>query len=190
MFSLTKNDTPLTGVTSIGVGAAWKTSAGHSKGIMRAIKRTIGTDLDLFAVAFSLGHPKGLCGFDDTDVFDDMSLFSHGDSRTGKASGDDEYITAHLTRMPPYIDAVVFIVAAYKEGVTFDKISAVTMNLYDISSGSTQISQARPDITGTGNAAVIATVTRGNPWQIREINAMGNARDRRSLIALASQYSS
>lgn len=188
MFSLTKTDTPLAGVTSLGVGAGWKTSAGNSKGLMRAIKRAIGTDLDLFGIAFSDGDAKGLCGFDDPDVFEDGSLFSHGDSRTGKASGDDEYITAHLTRLPAYIDAVVFVVAAYKEGVTFDKISAVTLKLYDLSSGSTQISEARPSITGTGNAAVIATVKRGDPWQVREINVMGNARDRRSLISLASQY--
>jgi stress response protein SCP2 len=187
MFSLTKTETPLAGIASLGVGAGWKTSAGNSKGLLRAIKRAIGTDLDLFAVAFSNGDAKGLCGFDDPDVFEDGSLFSHGDSRTGKASGDDEYITAHLTKLPAYIDAVVFVVAAYKEGVTFDKISSVTLKLYDLSS-SAQISESRPSITGTGNATVIAAVKRGDPWQVREINVMGNARDRRSLISLASTY--
>lgn len=189
MFNLSKTPEPLTDVTSIQFGVAWKTSAGHSKGIVGWAKKKIGADLDAFAVALSAGEAKGMCGFDDPDVFDDGSLISHGDSRTGRGSGDDESITAHLTKLPPYIDTVVLVVAAYKEGVTFDKVTGICMSLYDLGIGMTKISETRPNIDATGNAAVVAAVTRsGAGWTIREINQLGNARDRRALINLAKSH--
>lgn len=190
MLSMTKDVEILQAVTSVGVGAAWKTSGGGQKGLLGRLKKAIGTDLDLVAVAMSDGSPKRICWFDNQDAFDDGSLASHGDSRTGKGAGDDEFIQANLDRIPQGIDSIVFIVVAYKEGVTFDKVEGITLNVYDMSHGQIKIGDYMPDIDSRGNATVIAKVVRqGLGWGLQIVNEMGNARSRNQLLELAKRYS-
>jgi tellurium resistance protein TerZ len=177
-------------VTHLGVGAAWKTSGGGQKGLFGRLRKMVGTDLDLCAVALSGGSAKRMCWFDNQDAFDDGTLRSDGDSRTGKSSGDDEFIRADLERIPASIDTLVFIVSAYKEGVSFDNVEGITLNVYDLSSGQVKIGDFMPDIDAQGNAAVVAKATRsyGAGWSVTVINELGNARSRQQLLDLAKRY--
>jgi stress response protein SCP2 len=190
MLNLAKNQTEtLTSITHLGVGVAWKTSGGGQKGLLGRFKRAVGTDLDLCAIALSDGHPKRICWFDNQDAFDDGTLTSDGDSRTGRSSGDDEYIRANLARIPTSIDTIVFIVSAYKDGVSFDNVEGITLNVYDNSQGQTKIGEYMPDIDSRGNAAVIVKAQReGDTWSITTINELGNARSRQQLLDLAKRH--
>lgn len=182
----------LINVSQLGVGAAWKTSGGGQKGFMGRFKRAVGTDLDLAAVAFSSGAPKRMCWFDNEDAFDDGSLVTSGDNRNGKSDGDDEFIKADLLSVPASIDTIVFIVSAYKEGVSFNNVEGITLNVYDMSAGQGQkkIGEFMPDIDSRGNAAVVAKVKRGDlgSWDVEVINEIGNARSRNALLDLAKRY--
>jgi len=190
MLSMTKGDTaPLIGITHLGVGAAWKTSGGGRKGLMGRLLKAVGTDLDLCAVALSSGAPKRMCWFDNLDAFDDASLISDGDSRTGRNAGDDEFIRADLTKISGSIDTIVFIVSAFKEGVSFENVEGITFNVYDMSRGQIKIGDFMPDIDTRHDAAVIAKAVRqGDGWGLSVINEMGRAKTRTQLLDLAKKH--
>jgi tellurium resistance protein TerZ len=189
VLNLHKNQTePLTGVTVLRVGVAWKTSGGGRKGLMGAFKRAVGTDLDLTCVALAGHDPKRLCWFDNEDAFDNGSLTSGGDNRTGKGGGDDETITARLNELPPQIDTLVFIVSAFKQGVSFSNVEGITLNLYDAGPGGGLIGSDMPTI-GTGNACVVARARRGpDGWVIAAVNEMGTASTKNGLLQLGQRY--
>ncbi|WP_262059724.1 TerD family protein [Streptomyces sp. STR69] len=179
----------LTGVSVLQVGVAWKTSGGGQKGLMGRLRRAVGTDLDLTAVALADGRPKRLCWFDNTDAFDNGSLITLGDNRTGKANGDDETIIARFNQLPTSIDTLVFIVTAFKDGVSFANVEGVTLNVYDGGPGGQRIGQYMPDIDSRSDACVMAKAVRaGDGWTITVINEMGRASTRDQLLQLAKQY--
>lgn len=189
MFSLTKDqpDT-LDGITVLQVGAAWKTSGGGQKGLLGRIKRNIGTDLDLTAIALEGNRPKRLCWFDNEDAFDNGSLITLGDSRNGRSSGDDETIIARLNDLPASIDNLVFIVSAFKPGVSFANVEGITLNVYNGTTGQ-KIGEHMPDIDSRNNACVMARASRtDNAWTITVINEMGQASSRDQLLLLAKQH--
>lgn len=190
MLNLSKDTpAPLT-ATRLGIGAAWKTSGGGRKGLGGLIRRHVGADLDLAAVALAGGAPKRMCWFDNRDAFDDGSLTIDGDSRTGRGPGDDEFIRVDLTTIPQEIDTIVFLVSAYKEGVTFDNVEGITLSVYDMDNGQQRIGGYMPDIDSRGNAAVIlrAVRTPGGGWGMTLINQLGNARTRAQLLDLARTH--
>lgn len=191
MLSLLKNQTEgLTGVTVLKVGVAWKTSGGGQKGLMGRLRRAVGTDLDLVAVALEDGRPKRLCWFDNEDAFDNGSLVTLGDNRTGKAAGDDETIIARLTDLPASINTLVFIVSAFKPGVSFANIEGITLNVYDGAPGGRKLGEYMPDIDSHNNACVMARAQRtGTDWAITIVNELDNAGSRDQLLQLAKQYS-
>jgi stress response protein SCP2 len=180
---------PLTGVSVLQAGVAWKTSGGGRKGLLGRLKREVGTDLDLVAVAFSDGEPVRMCWFDNTDAFDNGSLVSLGDNRTGKGDGDDETIVARLNDVPAGIDSIVFIVCAYKEGVNFSNVEGITLNVYDGGPGGKQLGSYWPRIDSRHTACVMAKATRGeSAWSIEIVNEMGHGQSREALLQLAGRY--
>ncbi|MFJ8054921.1 TerD family protein [Streptomyces sp. NPDC096142] len=190
MLNLTKDqpDT-LTGVTVLQIGVAWKTSGGGQKGLMGRFRRAIGTDLDLVAVALEDGRPKRLCWFDNEDAFDNGSLITLGDNRTGKASGDDETIIARLADLPASITTLVFIVSAFKEGVSFANIEGITLSVYDGAPGGRKLGEYMPDIDSRNNACVMLRAQRTGPnWEIAVVNELDNASSRDQLLQLAKRY--
>lgn len=191
MLSMTKSAGPeaLTGISVLQAGVAWKTSGGGQKGWRGKLKRAQGTDLDLACVALSEGRAVRMCWFDNEDAFDNGSLVTTGDNTTGKAEGDDETIIARLEQVPPGVDTLIFIVSAYKEGVSFSKVEGITLNIYDGGPGGKLLGQYWPDIDSRNNACVMAKATRsGDGWTIQVVNVMGNARTRDALLQLAKQH--
>ncbi|MEU8136566.1 TerD family protein [Streptodolium elevatio] len=191
-LQLTKNAglEDLGNVTKLRVGLAWDTSGGGRKGLLGKIKRHVGSDLDLAAVALADGEPVRLAWFDSYDPFGNGSLVHLGDNRSGKGDGDDEELEADLRKIHASINAVVFIVTAYKEGVSFADIANITMRTYDLTSGRAEnIGEFWPRLDARENACVMAAVHRtGATWSVRVINEMGNARDRDGMLRLAGQH--
>lgn len=175
-------------VQSIRVGVSWKTSGGGKKGLVGWAKKRLGTDLDLCAVALSEGSPKRMAWFDDTDPFDNGSLRTLGDNRTGKGSGDDESVIADLYRMHQSIDGVVFIVSAFKDGVSFTNVSGVTVTVYDDATG-IELGSFMPDIDSTRSAIVACkAVRRATGWGVAQVNEMETASTRDQLLQVARKY--
>ncbi|QCX81175.1 Stress response protein SCP2 [Streptomyces sp. YIM 121038] len=190
MLSLKKNQPEtLTDITTLQAGVAWKTSSGGQKGLMGRLRRAVGTDLDLAAVALEEGRPKRICWFDNADAFDDGSLITLGDNRSGKGDGDDETIIARLDKLPDFIDTVVFIVSAFKQGVSFSNVEGVTLNVYD-GNGGRKLGSYLPDIDSRNNACVMVKARRaaGPEWEIAIVNEMGHATSREQLLHLAKQH--
>ncbi|MFH8405493.1 TerD family protein [Streptomyces sp. NPDC018019] len=184
MLSLKKR-TPelLTNITVLRAGVAWSTSGGGRKGLLGKVKKFRGTDLDLACIALSEGRPVRMAWFDNEDPFEDGSLVTSGDNTSGKGSGDDEMVTAQLDAIPASVDALVFVVSAYKEGVSFSNVEGITLNLYD---DDKKIGAYWPDIDARGNACVMARARReGSAWSIEIINGLGTARSRDQLLQLA-----
>ena len=190
MLSLKKNQPEgLTGVAVLQAGVAWKTSGGGQKGLMGRFRRAVGTDLDLVAVALEEGRPKRICWFDNEDAFDNGSLITLGDNRTGKGDGDDETLVARLNELPSSIDTLVFLVSAFKPGVSFSNVEGITLNVYDGGPGGRKLGEYMPDIDSRNNACVMARATRtGSEWTITIVNEMGQASSRDQLLQLAKQY--
>lgn len=66
MITLTKEDGPadLAGVTHLSIGVSWDPTAGSSGGLMGKLRRNVGTDLDLIAIALQGADPVRLAGLD------------------------------------------------------------------------------------------------------------------------------
>ncbi|MET9081398.1 TerD family protein [Streptomyces sp. NPDC004237] len=190
MLNMTKGQSEaLAGISILRVGVAWKTSGGGQKGLMGRFRRAVGSDLDLAAVALEQGRPKRMCWFDNQDAFDNGSLITLGDNRTGRAAGDDETIVARLNELPASIDTLVFIVSAFKDDVSFATVEGITLNVYDGGPGGQKLGEYMPDIDTYNNACVMAKATRtGSGWSIDVVNEMGQARSREQLLQLAKQY--
>jgi stress response protein SCP2 len=172
------------GVTTLQVGAGWITSQGKKvMGFRRAKK----VDLDLNAVALENGSPKRICWFNNEDAFEDGSLVTQGDNQTGQGKGDDETIVADLSKIPGNIDTIVFMVSAYKEGVTFSDVEGIDLRLYNGANGN-KLGNFMVDISSTHNTIVACKAVRnGNTWDITVINETGNARTRDAMLLLAKQ---
>ncbi|WP_063050796.1 TerD family protein [Nocardia arthritidis] len=64
----------------------------------------------------------------------DGSVRHFGDSTTGEGKGDNEVITVDLTRIPPQITTILFLVTSYT-GQTFDQIENAFCRVVDTVSG-------------------------------------------------------
>ncbi|MBF6469374.1 TerD family protein [Nocardia beijingensis] len=64
----------------------------------------------------------------------DGSVRHFGDSTTGEGKGDNEVIVVDLTRIPPQITTVIFLVTSYT-GQTFDQIENAFCRVVDTASG-------------------------------------------------------
>lgn len=199
MIYLTKDKVePLTGIGKIGIGTAWKASGGGKKGFMGLggkLKKMQGADLDACAVALSDGAPKRMAWFDNLDAFDDGTLVHFGDDKRGRAAGDNEFIKADLARMPGSIDEVVFMVSAFKQGVSFADVEGVTFNVYNLGLSNEQpikVAEFMPDLDARQNCCVVAKVKRSEAdpslWQLTVVNALDRGADRQGLLDLARRY--
>lgn len=174
--------------TRIYAGAGWETSAQGSKGIMGRIKKARGTDLDLGGFFTANGQVVRWAGFDTPDPFDNMSAYHLGDNTTGKGPGDDEVIHVDLTRIPPAIDNVVFIVSAFKPGVSFRQVAKVTGRLKDLTTGD-EFATFMPPMRSAYSVIVLGRLFRDSDgWREQVIGDLahgGSSLD--TLVELAEQ---
>ncbi|MFF3493583.1 TerD family protein [Streptomyces sp. NPDC002795] len=192
MITLTKEDGPadLDGVTHLSIGVSWDPTAGSSGGVLGALRRKQGTDLDLIAVAMQGGDPVRLAGLDSLDPMGNGSLVHSGDNQTGKGDGDDETVTVEFSRLPQQITAVVFVAAAYKKGSSFQKARNISFKVYDATGGSTQqVADIWPSLMTSDNGCAVAKAMRvGSSWKLEVINTPGKVKqgDERALMRFAA----
>jgi stress response protein SCP2 len=191
MLVLKKTDdaADLDGVTHFSVGVSWDTTAGSSGGLWGKIKKSVGTDLDLIAVACQGNEPVRLAGLDSLDPFGNGSLIHSGDNQSGKGEGDDELVTIDFARVPSNVDSIVFVGAAYKKLSSFENAKNISLKVYDASGGSsTQVADIWPSLLATGNAIRIAKAFRvDSSWQFKVLDQRGPVTqgDEKSLLRFA-----
>ncbi|MFG2312295.1 TerD family protein [Streptomyces sp. NPDC048566] len=191
MMTLTKEDGPadLDGVTHLSIGVSWDPTAGSSGGVLGALRRKSGTDLDLIAIAMQGGEPVRLAGLDSLDPMGNGSLLHSGDNQTGRGDGDDETVTVEFARIPPNITSIVFIAAAYKKGSSFQKARNISFKVYDATGGSsTQVADIWPSLLSQDNGCAVAKAQRvGGAWKLQVINLTGKIKqgDENALMRFA-----
>ncbi|MEU6841304.1 TerD family protein [Streptomyces sp. NPDC046716] len=192
MITLTKEDGPadLDGVTHLSIGVSWDPTAGSSGGVLGALRRKQGTDLDLIAVALQGGDPVRLAGLDSVDPLGNGALLHSGDNQTGKGDGDDETVTVEFSKVPPVITSIVFIAAAYKKGSSFQKARNISFKVYDATGGSSQqVADIWPSLLSADNGCLVAKAVRGagDVWKLEVINETGKIKqgDERALMRFA-----
>lgn len=191
VITLTKADgaADLDGVTKMGVGASWDTTAGLGGGLMGALRKARGTDLDAIAILMSGDDPVRFAGLDVTDPLKNGGITHSGDNRTGRGDGDDELIEVTFDKVPPQVTAIVFVCAAFKKGSDFQHAANISFKIYDSTGGSTaQVADIWPSLLGAGNAIAVAKAYRvGASWKLEVVNERGTVQqgDRDSLLRFA-----
>jgi stress response protein SCP2 len=129
--------------------------------------RSANVDLDASAVLFADQNIVDVAYYGQL-TSKDGSVQHQGDNLTGEGAGDDEVVLVDLTRIPPHINTVMFVVTSYK-GHTFEQIQNAFCRLVD---GTTNDELARYTLQGgmpfTG--MVMAKVYRqGSEWKLQAI---------------------
>lgn len=192
MITLSKEDDPadLDGVTHLSIGVSWDPTAGSSGGVMGKLRRKVGTDLDLIAIAMSGGDPVRLAGLDSLNPFGNGSLAHSGDNQTGQGEGDDETVTVEFGQVPSNISSIVFIAAAYKKGSAFERARNISFKVYDTTGGSSQqVADIWPSLLTSDNGCAVAKATRdGAGWKLKVINETGKIKqgNEQSLMRFAA----
>ncbi|MFJ2741996.1 TerD family protein [Streptomyces sp. NPDC087440] len=191
MITLSKEDGPadLAGVTHMSIGVSWDPTSGSSGGLIGKLMRTVGTDLDLIAIAMSGSDPVRLAGLDSLDPLGNGGLVHSGDNQTGKGAGDDETVTVEFSKVPQNVTSIVFVAAAYKKGSAFSKARNISFKVYDATGGSTQqVADIWPSLLTSDNGCAVAKAVRNGPsWQLEVINQTGKIKqgDEQALMRFA-----
>ncbi|WP_336082972.1 TerD family protein [Nocardia sp. SSK8] len=191
MITLKKEDgaADLAGITKMSVGVSWDPSAGSSGGLLGMARRKRGVDLDLIAVLLQGGEPVRFAGLDSLDPIGNSAVLHTGDEQTGAAAGDDETVHVTFADVPPPIDSIVFIAAAFKKGSSFEKANNVSFKIYDATGSDSQpVADIWPSLLGSENANAIARAFRNGPvWQLEVLDRKGKIKqgDRQALLRFA-----
>ncbi|MDF3308243.1 TerD family protein [Rhodococcus sp. T2V] len=129
--------------------------------------RSANVDLDASAVLFADNNMVDVAYYGQL-TSKDGSIRHQGDNLTGEGAGDDEVILVDLTRIPPHVSTIVFIVTSYR-GHTFEQVKNAFCRLVDTTSNA---ELARFTLQGgmpfTG--MVMAKVYRvGGEWKLQAI---------------------
>ncbi|MFC3961628.1 TerD family protein [Nocardia jiangsuensis] len=193
MITLRKEDgaADLAGITDLRVAVSWDPSAGATGGLLGIARRKKGVDLDLIAILMQGPEPVRFAGLDSLDPLGNGSVVHTGDEQTGAAAGDDETVNVGLGQVPPAIDAIIFVAAAFKKGSSFEKANNVAFKIYDATGGSSQqVAEIWPSLLGADNANAIARAFRNGPiWQLEVLDRKGKIKqgDRQALLRFAMQ---
>ena len=90
-------------------------------------------DLDASAMMYA-GSRLGDLAYYGQLISKDGSIRHHGDNLTGEGEGDDEVIDVDLTRVPPAVTQVLFVVTSY-QGHTFEQVENAFCRLVDDTTG-------------------------------------------------------
>ncbi|RBO91528.1 TerD family protein [Nocardia puris] len=129
--------------------------------------RTVDIDLDASVIMFAEANPVDFAYYGQL-TSKDGSIRHQGDNLTGEGDGDDEVILVDLTRIPPHVTSLVFIVTSYK-GHTFEQVRNAFCRLVD---GSNSAELARYTLAGgmPFTAMAMAKVFRvGADWKLQAL---------------------
>lgn len=156
---------------------------------MGKLRRNVGTDLDLIAIALQGADPVRLAGLDSLDPLGNGSLVHSGDNQTGRGDGDDETVTVEFGRIPTNITSIVFVAAAYKKSSSFQKARNISFKVYDATGGtSQQVADIWPSLLTNDNGCRVAKAIRvDGSWKLEVLNETGKIKqgDERALMRFA-----
>jgi stress response protein SCP2 len=171
-------------------GLGWDTS--NSRGVFGFF---FGSDFDLDASVLCLNQSGRLMDTNNVVYFSNLSHFSGsithlGDNLTGEGEGDDEQIIVDLTKIPPYINKLIFVVNIYQPLIRnqdFSKINNAFVRLVNLKN---KQEIARYTLSGNGyegkTAMIMAEITQeNNDWNL---TAVGKGLKVGSLDELIKRY--
>jgi tellurium resistance protein TerZ len=106
----------------------------------------------------------------------DGSIVHTGDNVTGEGEGDDEQIIVDLTKVPPNIKTLVFVVSSFR-GQTFSEVENAFCRMVDQQSGK-EIAKYNLSAQGNHTSQVMAKIYRhSGEWKLHAIgeNASGRS---------------
>ncbi|WP_028475838.1 TerD family protein [Nocardia sp. CNY236] len=112
-------------LTFVKMGLGWDPVA--NRGFFGS--RTVDIDLDASVIMFAEANPVDFAYYGQL-TSKDGSIRHQGDNLTGEGEGDDEVILVDLTRVPPQVTTLLFIVTSYK-GHTFEQVQNAFCRLVD-----------------------------------------------------------
>lgn len=191
-ISLKKGESQTFVASNMRVGAGWiapKTKVKKVWGVKVGGGTEKEVDLDLITVISDQDNdPIRICWYQNEDAFQDGKVTSDGDNTTGKGVGDDETHRIKLSQLPSDVKKLVFLVTAFKEGVSFSDIEGADLNVYGDDG---LLFTIRVKLNQGANAIAVATATQieGSTWEIKALNEyarIGGTRD--EIMSFAGQF--
>jgi stress response protein SCP2 len=191
VLSMEKDEDQEVTVSNLYVGVGWKTTGGGKKGILGKVRKLLGTDLDVWVIGLDKDTTvRAMAWHDDRDFYENGSLVVSEDNTTGKGPGDDEFIVANLPQIPLQVRSLVFGVAAYKDGVTFNNIGSVTTRIVDHGTAPPkELGVSTLDMNAKFTAVALCKVTRADSglWTFKATETFGYGKSRDQLTQLAQR---
>jgi stress response protein SCP2 len=147
--------------------------------------REVQIDLDASAVLYS-GQEVVDVAFYNHLVSNDGSVQHQGDNRTGEGEGDDEVIVVDLTRVPPQVDTVMFVVTSY-EGHSFELVQNAFCRLVDQADGELARFALAGGMPYTG-LAMAKIYREGATWRLHAIGEGIQARTPKDALPQLSRF--
>ena len=117
----------------------------------------------------------------------DGSITHTGDNRTGAGDGDDEQIIVDLTRVPPTVKTLMFVVNSFT-GQNFSQIENAVCRVVNQSNNQ---EVARYSLSGQGShtAQIMAKLYRhNNEWKMQAIGENTSGRTFQELMPMMNAY--
>jgi tellurium resistance protein TerD len=174
------------GLRNVRIGLGWD------------VRQTPGAPFDLDASAFLLKADGRVRMAQDMVFYNnrqsvDASIYHHGDNLTGIGEGDDEQLSIDLTRVPPDIQKIVFVVSIYEADVRQQNFGMVSRAFIRVVNSENNQEITRYDLTEEAsmfNCMIFGEVYRyGGEWKFRAIGqgVQGGLRAVGQMFGLALQ---
>ena len=174
-------------LTRVVMGLGWDVV--KKKGLMSFLGGGGGAEVDLDAscIMFDINNqPVDTIWFQQLQS-KDGSVVHTGDNRTGAGDGDDEQIVVDLTRVPPTVKTLMFVVNSFT-GQNFSQIENAVCRVVN---QTTNQEVARYTLSGQGShtAQIMAKVYRhNNEWKMQAIGENASGRTFQELMPMMNAY--
>ncbi|EAZ88094.1 TerD family protein [Crocosphaera chwakensis] len=182
------------GLTQLMCGLGWDVAEQSGGGFFSALCG--GQDFDLDASVLCLDSNQKLTNVKDVVYFGNLkhqsgAIIHQGDNLTGEGEGDDEVIIVNLSRIPPRISKLVFVVNIYQCLQRKQDFGQVQNAFVRLVNGSNNKELARYDLSGRNYAEMtgmtLAEIYRHkNEWKMA---ALGNGFRVNGLEEILRKYS-
>jgi tellurium resistance protein TerZ len=176
------------GLKKVFMGLGWDQVSKKSGFLGKMFGGGGGDEIDLDASCILMGNKNVV----DTVWFRQLSggkgsVKHMGDNLTGEGDGDDEVIKIDLTKLPPEVDNVVFVVSSFR-GQTFEQIESCFCRLVNEENGKELV---KYNLSGKNNSTgqVMARLFKENgSWSMQAIGEAVNGQVVNDFIADVRKY--
>ncbi len=169
------------GNARVQIGVSWDIGSGTvKKGLIFKTEEHVRMtyDLDIFCCFYDAA--KNLLGSVTPEnanlVGAKGQIYHSGDNKTGRISGDDEFISVNMAELPEAIASIVFVILCNGKDVSFRSIDGVHARIADGASDETQFLIDASPLPGSHKdgfvfAALIRDPAQPQGWAIKNISA-------------------